>query len=97
MLDIAYLANEIARVLGVTPATAALYIFLISTFARAISRRIPDDATGALAVLRVICKVLGVEVESRLTSDVTVKDVAKAAAETPPIEQKVKTAEPPEA
>lgn len=91
-MDIAMLAPELARMLGVTPATAVLLIFAVNRLAAMTARAIPNDATGFKGFVRRFCAILGTEVQSRLTSGVTVADAAKAAISTAPIKQKVEEA-----
>jgi len=86
-MDISNLAPEIAKLLGVQPSTLVLLIMVIGTIANAAARLIPQDATGPLAVVRKIAAVIGVYVPSRVTSGVSVTDVAQAALGAPPIPQ----------
>ena len=88
-MDISTLAPALANLLGLQPSTLVLLILIITTAARAIGRIIPDDATGAMAVLRRICSVIGVDVSSRITSGVSMADISRAAYKTPPIPAKV--------
>jgi len=88
-MDIAMLAPEVAKFLGVSPSTLVLLLLVATTVARAVSRAIPDDATGFAAFVRRLTAVVGVEVAAKVSSGVTVKDVARAAMEVPPIPAKV--------
>ena len=89
MIDIVNLLPEVAARLGIAPSSLLFWITVIVTAANALARRIPDDATGVLGAVRTVAGIIGVKVESRLTADATVADVAKAALKTPPITQKV--------
>jgi len=91
-MDIVSIVPEIAARLHIAPSTLVFWLFVLNISARAIARRIPNDATGFWGFVRQSAAILGVEVQSRLTSGVTVTDVAKAALVTPPITQKVETA-----
>jgi len=91
-MDISMLAPTVARLLGVTPATAVLLILAANRIGAMIARAIPNDATGWRAIVRKIAAIIGTEVPSKLTSGVTVADAAKAAITTPPIKQKVEEA-----
>ncbi len=84
------LATQLGALIGVQPSTLLLFIMVITTLANTGARLIPSDATGTLGTLRKICAIIGVYVSSRVTSGVTVEDVATAAASTPPIEAKAK-------
>jgi hypothetical protein len=83
---------EIAAHLGIAPSTLVFWIVVINVASRAISRRIPDDAVGFWGGVRQLTAILGAEVASRVTSGVTVKDVAKQAMATDPITAKVAAA-----
>ena len=89
-MDISNLAPEIAKLFGVQPSTLVLLIMIITTAANAGARLIPSDATGFLGGLRKVCSIVGVYVQNRVTSGVTVTDVAKAALDTQPITGKAK-------
>lgn len=88
-MDISMLAPELAKLLGVQPSTLVLLIFALNVASRAITRAIPDNATGWQGFVRRLTAILAVEVSSRIAPGVTVKDVARAAADTQPITQKV--------
>jgi len=91
-MDIVSIIPEIAARLHVAPSTLVFWLFAINLAARGIARRIPNDATGFWGFVRQSAAILGVEVQSRVTSGVTVADVAKAALVTPPITGKVEAA-----
>lgn len=88
-MDLLNLLPEIASRLGLAPSSLLFWLVVLSTVANAVSRRIPDDATGALGVVRDVASVLGVHVATRIAPGVTVQDVTKAALKTPPIPEKV--------
>lgn len=88
-MDISTLAAQIGAVFGLQPSTLLLFIMIITSAANVGARLIPNDATGALGVLRQICSIIGLYVSSRVSSGVSVNDVAAAALKTPPIPAKV--------
>ena len=87
-MDIAYLAPELARMIGVSPSTLVLLLVILIKGANVIARLIPDTATGWKGALRSICALIGLHVASRIAPGMTINDVAKAALETPPITEK---------
>lgn len=89
MSDIANLAPDLAKLIGVQPSTLVLLLVILVKLANMAARGIPDDATGWLGTVRTICAIVGAHVPSKVTSGVTVNDVARAALETPPIPAKV--------
>ena len=91
-MDIVSILPDIAARLHIAPATLLFWLVTLNVAARAVARRIPDDATGFWGFVRQSAKILGVEVSSRVTSGVTVADVAKASLETRPITDKVEAA-----
>ena len=87
---IPYLATH----LGLSGSTLMFLIFCINQGAKVVGRRIPNDATGFWAQLRIVCTILGADPSSVVTTtsagkSVTVQDVATQAAATPPISAKV--------
>ncbi len=91
-MDVANLAPEIAAALGISPSTMVLLLMIITSAANMGARRIPDDATGALGILRKLCAVVGMHVNTRISNGVTVNDIAKAALTTQPITDTVDAA-----
>lgn len=91
-MDPMSLIPAIAERLHVAPASLVFWIVAVNVAGRAIARRIPDDATGFWGFVRQSAAILGVEVASRVTSGVTVQDVAKASLDTQPITAKVEAA-----
>ena len=91
-MNISDLVPLVASHFGLAPSTLLLFIAMVHLAAKFGSRIIPNDATGFWAVLRNACAVLGVDPSSRITSGVTVQDVAAQALTTPPITQKVEAA-----
>lgn len=91
-MDVFNVIPDLAKLLGIPQGTLLLLIFVAVIVSRAITRAIPDDATGMLAVIRNLTAIIAVEVSPRITSGVTVKDVAKQALLTPPITEKVERA-----
>lgn len=98
-MDFTMYVPQIAAALHIAPSTLVLLIVLINIGSRALTRRIPDDAVGFWGGVRQLTAILGAEVASRITSGVTLKDVAKGAMGTRPITDKVAaaTGESPEA
>jgi hypothetical protein len=93
-MDISALAPDLGKLLGINPSTLVLLLFIANVAARAATRSIPNDATGFWAFVRQICAIIGVEVSSKITSGVSVADVAAAslktgAADAPPVTDKL--------
>jgi hypothetical protein len=88
-LNILNLVPDLSKLTGVPQGTLLLAIIVIMKAANIGARVIPDDATGWEGTLRKVCAIVGAYVPTRITSGVTVNDVAKAAWETPPIPGKV--------
>ena len=87
----------LAAHLGVSGSTLVFLFFCINQGSKVIGRRIPNDATGFWAQLRIVCTILGADPSSVVTTtpagkSVTVQDVATQAAATPPIDAKVAAA-----
>jgi len=91
-VDPATLIPMIAAKLHINPASLVFWLFVLNIAARGLARRIPNDATGFWGFVRQSAAILGVEVQSRVTSGVTVAAVAKASLETRPITDKVEAA-----
>ena len=91
-MDVSMLAPELARLLGINPATLVLLIFVANRAGAIVARSIPNDAVGFWGFVRQLAAIVGTEVPSKLTKGVTVADAAKAAIQTPPITQKVEQA-----
>lgn len=68
----------VAQALGIEPATALLGLGILVTVANITGRLIPDDATGFLGGLRGVCKAIGLYVPNKITSKVSVNDIASA-------------------
>lgn len=73
------LIPDIARLLGVEPATALLYLGVLVTVSNLIGRLIPDDATGVLGFIRKVAKIIGIYVPNTITSGVTVNNICNDA------------------
>lgn len=71
-----------SQLTGLQPATLVLLGGILITISNALSRIIPDDATGFLAFIRVVTKYVGVNVSSRVTSGVSINDVARTLLQT---------------
>jgi len=72
------LITYLSQLTGLQPATLILLGGVIITVANALSRLIPDDSTGFLGALRLVCKFVGVNVSNRLSGGITVNDVGRA-------------------
>lgn len=66
-----------AAALGLGPDALLFLTLLVVLSARAIGNWIPDDATGLLGLLRKMAKLIGFYVGNRVTSGVSVNDVAR--------------------
>ena len=91
-MDFGSIVTQAAALVHMQPSTLLFWLLVINQGSRVAARRIPDNATGFWGFMRQTFAVLGTEVDSKLTADTTVKDVAKAALETPPIPEKVEAA-----
>lgn len=72
------LIPPLAQALGVEPASALLFLGVAVTACNLAGRLIPDDATGVLGGVRKVCKAVGLFFPNRISSGVSVDDVAKA-------------------
>lgn len=72
------LVPDVAKLIGVSPSTLLLYIMVFCTICNVVGRMIPDDKTGFLGGLRDVAKFFGVYFSNRITSGVTVNEVAKS-------------------
>lgn len=68
----------ISQLTGLQPATLVLLGGVIITVSNAVSRLIPDNATGFPGFIRTLTKIIGANVSSRVTAGVTVNDVARS-------------------
>lgn len=82
----------LAAHLGLSGSTLVFLFFCINQGAKVVARLIPNDATGFLATLSKLCTIIGADPSSRITSGVSVQDVAAQAFTTPPITEKVEAA-----
>lgn len=79
----------IAGWFGLAPSSLIAIVLLVTTLANITARLIPSDATGALGTLRTIAGIVGAYVSSRVTSGVTIEQVASSAAKTPAVAKKL--------
>lgn len=79
----------IAGQTGVSMPVLLGYVGILVAAANMISRWIPDDATGVLNVVRQICKFIGMNVSSRISSGVTLNDAAKVTMSFPEAQAKI--------
>lgn len=84
----------IAGWLHMQPSALLADLIVISMLANAISRLIPNDATGWRGVVRSIAGFIGVNISSRVTKGVTIADTSAAVVATPVVAQNIPT--PPE-
>lgn len=75
------LINGLASVFGVEDATLVAVLVLLAALANLVSRLIPDDSTGWLAVVRKVAAVLGLYVPNRISRNTTSRDAEKVALE----------------
>ena len=68
---------DAAAFLHVQPATLLFYLAFIVTSSNIATRVIPDDATGWRHNVRVVAAIVGMYVPNRVSSGITVNDVAK--------------------
>lgn len=68
---------DIAQWFNVDPATVVFWLGVICMACNVAGRLIPDDATGALGVARVVCKFIGAHVQNRVTTGVKTSDVIR--------------------
>lgn len=71
------LIPDIARLIGVDETNLVFYIGVLVAASNIISRLIPDDATGPLAMVQKVAKFIGLHVQNRVTKGVTTADVVK--------------------
>lgn len=71
-----YIPN-VAAFLGVDPATALFLVTVIVVVSNLISKFIPDDKTGVLGVIRKITTFVGIAASNRISSGLTVNEIAK--------------------
>lgn len=83
MSGLEQLIPPIAQWLGIEPATLLLLLGMLVSAANITSRLIPDDTPGWLGIVRKVAKVIGLYVSPRITSGVSLADVAKASVGVP--------------
>ena len=76
---------DLARLLGVEPATALLVFGLFVTAANLVGRLIPDDKTGALGVIRRTAKLIGMYAPNKVHSKESNPEEVEAGAPTPAV------------
>lgn len=64
---------------GIDPITMLAILGLVVALSNVIGRLIPDDAVGTLGFIRKVAKAIGLYVSNRVSSGVSVNQVAKAA------------------
>lgn len=90
-MDLSNLAPDLGKLLGLNPSTLVLLVIIINRGAAAWARAIPNTSTGFWGFMRQLFAVIGTEVSTQITPTATAADILKAAAATPPIDQKVQT------
>lgn len=78
-MNVEDLIPPVAQALGIDPATALLIFGVLVAGANLVARIIPDDKTGPLGIIRKISKVIGLYASNKVTSGVTVNQVARTA------------------
>jgi hypothetical protein len=78
------LLNTLVSVFGLEGTTLLAVLAVLSVACRLIGKAIPDDATGFLAIVRKVTKVLGLYISNRLTSNVSTNDAARSMVGIPP-------------
>lgn len=68
---------------GIDGTTLLATLAFVSIICRLVGNLIPDDKKGWLGVVRNVCQILGLYASNRLTSGVSVNDVARVVADTP--------------
>lgn len=76
-MEVTELVDPIAQLLGIEGASVLATLAVVSLVARLIGKAIPDDRTGWVGTLRTVCKIVGLYTSNRVTSQVSVNDVAK--------------------
>lgn len=66
------------KLLGLDPATFAVYLVILVTVANIVSKVIPESTTGWLGYVRKVASILGIALANRITPNVSSKDIAKA-------------------
>lgn len=80
-MDLSFLEHlipNLAAYFNVQPSTVLLLVTILVTACNLIGRVIPDDKTGVLGMIRDVCKLLGVYAPNRVTSGISVNDVARS-------------------
>lgn len=70
------LIPDVAGYLHMQPSSVLFFLGVIITGANALGRLIPNDATGFRGYVRAVCRFIGIVVANRVTSGVTMNDVA---------------------
>ena len=81
---------DLANLAGVKPYTVILILVILSKVANVGARKIPEDATGWLAVFRKACAIVGAYVPNQITSTYSASDAAKVALALPEKIEEVK-------
>lgn len=81
MNELDFLLAAIASQFGLNPASLVLLIGTIVSVSQLIGKLILDDATGWLATVRKVAKVLGLYVSNRVSAGISVGDVAASVLE----------------
>jgi len=71
------LIPKAAQLLGIEPSTLVFYLLLVTGVCHVVGKMIPDDATGWKAVVREVCKKIGLVVSNRIKARITQADVVK--------------------
>ena len=81
------LAAAVASALGLDVLTVVGFLPVIVIGLNVLGRAIPDDKTGVLGIVRKFAKIGGLYISNRVSSGVSVNDVAKVAAGVKAVEE----------
>lgn len=83
------IVNSIASTLGLTPATMAVLMIILLMAADKIAKAIPDDSTGWRRLVKLVARVIAVDISNKLTSAASIRDVATAVLDSPSVKAKL--------
>lgn len=76
--SLSWLLSSLASFLNVDSTTLLAIVTATVAVCNLIGRLIPDDKTGALGVIRAVCKFIGLYAPNRVATGVTINDVARS-------------------
>lgn len=80
------IVSNVAGSLGLAPATMAILMIVILMACDKIAKAIPDDSTGWRKMVKLIARIIAVDVSNKLTAGTSIRDVAKIVLETPAVQ-----------